>query len=253
MAVNYSNILEADKQIGIIIKRLKEQNLYDNSYIFFYSDHGGPFPRHKRAIYETGSKVPMIIKFPKSINIKDKRNRDLLNFIDFAPTILSIAGIDIPEIYQGKAFLGSNKNKNKRKYLFTASDRFDEIPEKIRAVKSTRYKYIRNYNIDIPHAFNNKYRSQMKLMQHLSYLNNKKLLSKQEKLWFQNPKSFEEFYDLKNDPFELNNMIDEIRYKDEISNLRKQLDYWIKNINDPINISEKELVKLLTTNKTIQE
>ena len=93
----------------------------------------------------------------------------------------------------------------------------------------------------------------MKLMQHLSDLNNKKLLSNQEKLWFQNPKSFEEFYDLKNDPFELNNMIDEIRYKDEISNLRKQLDYWIKNINDPINISEKELVKLLTANKTIQE
>ena len=93
----------------------------------------------------------------------------------------------------------------------------------------------------------------MKLMQHLSYLNNKNLLSKQEKLWFQNPKSFEEFYDLKNDPFELNNMIDEIRYKDEISNLRKRLDYWIKNINDPINISEKELVKLLTANKTIQE
>ena len=93
----------------------------------------------------------------------------------------------------------------------------------------------------------------MKLMQHLSDLNNKKLLSNQEKLWFQNPKSFEEFYDIKNDPFELNNMIDEIRYKDEISNLRKQLDYWIKNINDPINISEKELVKLLTANKTIQE
>ena len=111
MAVNYSNILEADKQIGIIIQRLKEQNLYDSSYIFFYSDHGGPFPRHKRAIYETGSKVPFIIKFPKSINIKNKRNFDLLNFIDFAPTILSIAGIDIPEIYQGRAFLGSNKNK----------------------------------------------------------------------------------------------------------------------------------------------
>ena len=66
----------------------------------------------------------MIIKFPKSIKIKNKRNQDLLNFIDFAPTILSIAGIDIPEIYQGKAFLGSNKNKDNRKYLFTASDRF---------------------------------------------------------------------------------------------------------------------------------
>ena len=245
MAVNYSNILEADKQIGIIIKRLKEQNLYDNSYIFFYSDHGGPFPRHKRAIYETGSKVPMIIKFPKSINIKDKRNRDLLNFIDFAPTILSIAGIDIPDIYQGRAFLGSKKNKNKRKYLFTASDRFDEIPEKIRAVKSTRYKYIRNYNIDIPHAFNNKYRSQMKLMQHLSYLNNKKLLSKQEKLWFQNPKSFEEFYDLKNDPFELNNLSGDINFIDQITKFNKILDNWLDEIDDLGKIPEKELVKMI--------
>ena len=175
------------------------------------------------------------------------------DLFDFAPTILSIAGIDIPEIYQGKAFLGSNKNKNKRKYLFTASDRFDEVPEKIRAVKSKRYKYIKNYNIYIPHAFDNKYRSQMKLMKHLSNLNDNDLLSKKEKLWFQNPKSFEEFYDLKNDPFELNNIIDDIKYKDEINNLREQLDNWIKMINDPINIPEKELVKLLTDNKTIQE
>ena len=69
----------------------------------------------------------------------------------------------------------------------------------------------------------------------------------------QNPKSFEEFYDLKNDPFELNNIINDIRYKDEINNLREELDNWIKMINDPINIPEKELVKLLTNNKTIHE
>ena len=93
----------------------------------------------------------------------------------------------------------------------------------------------------------------MKLMKHLSYLNDNELLSEEEKLWFQNPKSLEEFYDLKNDPFELNNKIDDIRYKKEINNLRRQLDNWIKMINDPINIPEKELVKLLTDNKTIQE
>ena len=105
MAVNYSNLVEMDKQIGEIIKKLKDQGLYDNTYIFFYSDHGGPFPRHKRAIYETGTKVPLIVKFPQTIKPDKKRNSDLLNFIDFAPTILSIAGgIDIPKIYQGKAF-----------------------------------------------------------------------------------------------------------------------------------------------------
>ena len=249
----HSNLFEADKQIGIIIQRLKEQNLYDNSYIFFYSDHGGPFPRHKRAIYETGSKVPLIIKFPKTIKIKNKRNYDLLNFIDFAPTILSIAGIDIPKVYQGKAFLGPKKNKSKRKYLYTASDRFDEVTDKIRAVKSKKYKYIRNYNTNIPHAIDNKYRAQMELMKHLSYLNHNNLLSMEQKLWFQTPKSFEEFYNLENDPFELNNLINDMKYLNEVNNLRNQLDNWIDRINDPINIPEKELVKLLTDNSVTQE
>ncbi|MFL2995608.1 MAG: sulfatase-like hydrolase/transferase, partial [Cytophagales bacterium] len=66
LAVNYSNIIEMDRQMGEIIDKLIEQDLYEDSYIFFYSDHGGPFPRHKRAIYETGLKVPLIIKFPYS-------------------------------------------------------------------------------------------------------------------------------------------------------------------------------------------
>tara|TARA_B100000809_G_C15087064_1_gene511850 strand:- start:61 stop:1458 length:1398 start_codon:yes stop_codon:yes gene_type:complete len=246
LAVNYSNLVEMDRQIGEIINKLKEQGLYDNTYIFFYSDHGGPFPRHKRAIYETGSKVPLIIKFPKKIKIKEKRNSDMLNFIDFAPTILSIAGIDIPDIYQGKAFLGPDKYKNKRQYLFTASDRFDEHPDRIRAVKNKRFKYIRNYNIDKPHALDVGYRTQMALMQHLNKLNNSNLLSLEQKLWFQFPKSSEEFYDLKKDPFELNNLIGDNNYSKELNNLRKQLDNWMEEINDLGHIPEKELAKLLT-------
>ena len=246
LAVNYSNLVEMDRQMGLIIKKLKIQGLYDNTYIFFYSDHGGPFPRHKRAIYETGSKVPLIVKFPLNIKAKEKRNRDMLNFIDFAPTILSIAGIDIPEIYQGEAFLGNKKSKNKRKYLFTASDRFDEHPDRIRAVKSKRFKYIRNYNINKPHALPVGYRTQMALMQHLNKLNDSNMLSPEQKLWFQIPKNPEEFYDLENDPFELNNLIGDNNYSKKLNDLRKQLDDWMEEINDLGHIPEKELAKLLT-------
>ena len=246
LAVNYSNLVEMDKQMGLIIKNLKDQGLYDNTYIFFYSDHGGPFPRHKRAIYETGSKVPLIVKFPTNINVKEKRNSDMLSFIDFAPTILSLAGIDIPKIYQGKAFLGNKESKKKRKYLFTASDRFDEHPDRIRAVKSKRFKYIRNYNINKPHALPIGYRNQMPLMKHLNKLNDSNMLSPEQKLWFQVPKNPEEFYDLKKDPFELNNLIGDDNYSKELNELRKQLSNWIKEINDLGHISEKELAKLLT-------
>ena len=246
LAVNYSNLVEMDKQMGEIIDKLKDQGLYENTYIFFYSDHGGPFPRHKRAIYDTGSKVPLVIKFPKRIKVKEKRNYDFLNFIDFAPTILSIVGLEIPKVYQGIAFLGSKKSKNKRNYSYTASDRFDEVTDRIRAVKTKKHKYIRNYDTNKPHALNNSYRTQMALMRHLTALNESNLLSAEQKLWFNVPKNLEEFYDLENDPFELNNLIGEKKYSKEIENLRIQLDNWIDQINDPVNIPENELVKMLT-------
>ena len=245
LAVNYSNLIEMDIQMGKIIDRLKKENLYDNTYIFFYSDHGGPFPRHKRAIYETGTKVPFIVKFPKGFKTDDKRNNDMLSFIDFAPTILSIAGIDIPKIYQGKPFLGAKKSLKKRIYLFTASDRFDELTDRIRAVKSKRFKYVRNYNVEKPHALNVVYRTQMNLMKHLNELNKSNSLSDKQKLWFQVPKRPEEFYDLENDPFELNNLIEDEKFSLHINELKLQLDSWLKNINDLGEIPEKELARIL--------
>ena len=214
-------------------------------YIFFYIDHGGPFPRHKRAIYETGTKVPFIVKFPKGFKTDDKRNNDMLSFIDFAPTILSIAGIDIPKIYQGKPFLGAKKSLKKRIYLFTASDRFDELTDRIRAVKSKRFKYVRNYKKEKPHALNVVYRTQMNLMKHLNELNKSNSLSDKQKLWFQVPKRPEEFYDLENDPFELNNLIEDEKFAPHINELKLQLDSWLKNINDLGGIPEKELARIL--------
>ncbi len=170
----------------------------------------------------------------------------MLNFVDFAPTILSIAGLQIPEIYQGKAFLGLKKVKNKRKYVFTASDRFDEHPDRIRAVKNKRFKYIRNYNTDKPHALDLAYRTQMALMKNLNYLNESNLLSDKQKRWFQVPKKSEEFYDLESDPFELNNLIGDKNFSKEINNFRAQLDNWMDQINDLGNIPEKELAQMLT-------
>jgi arylsulfatase A-like enzyme len=188
----------------------------------------------------------LIIKFPYSKKVKEDRNYDLLSFIDFAPTILSIAGIEIPEIFQGNAFLGSKKSKNKRKYSFSASDRFDEITERKRAVKTKKYKYVRNYDTNQPHAIDNYYRTQMNLMRHLNNLNKLDLLSEEQKLWFKSPKSKEEFYDLENDPFELNNVITDKAFSSKIEELRAQLDNWMIQINDKVDLSEKELIEIIT-------
>ena len=139
----------------------------------------------------------------------------------------------------------AKKSLKKRSYLFTASDRFDELTDRIRAVKSKRFKYVRNYNIEKPHALNVVYRTQMNLMKHLNELNKSNSLSDKQKLWFQVPKRPEEFYDLENDPFELNNLIEDEKFSLHINELKLQLDSWLKNINDLGEIPEKELARIL--------
>ena len=245
LAVNYSNLIEMDRQVGKLVNQLKQEDLYDDSYIFFYSDHGGPFPRHKRAIYETGTKVPFFVKLPKGKKEKIDTN-EFLSFIDFAPTVLSIAGIEVPSFLQGKAFLGKYNDDSKREYLFTASDRFDENPDRIRAVRDDKFKYIRNYFPENSHALNVAYRRQMVLMRHLTSLHLQGKLSKEHDLWFRVPKLREELYDLENDPFELNNLSEKPEYSNQLNNLSKVLDDWIKEIDDLGRIPETELYKMIS-------
>ena len=244
-AVNYSNLIEMDRQIGKLLKNLKDADLYEDSYIFFYSDHGGPFPRHKRAIYETGTKVPFFIKPPIGIEL-DIDKKQFLSFIDLAPTVLSLAGIEIPSEYQGIAFLGKYKNINNREFLFTSSDRFDEIPDRVRAVRDKKFKYIRNYFPQNSHALDVAYRKQMVLMRHLTSLHLNGELSKEHDLWFRVPKLKEELYDLENDPFELKNLSLDSKYKVQIKKLRKVLDEWILEIDDLGRIPEKDLYKMVS-------
>ena len=245
LAVNYSNLIEMDRQVGKLIDHLKQEDIYDDSYIFFYSDHGGPFPRHKRAIYETGTKVPFFVKLPTGTKEKVDTNQ-FLSFVDFAPTVLSIAGINIPSFQQGKPFLGKYKDESKREYLFTSSDRFDEHPDRIRAVRGEKYKYIRNYFPENSHALNVAYRRQMVLMRHLNSLHLNGELSKEHDLWFRVPKLKEELYDLENDPFELNNLSDNTDYKEELNKLSNVLDDWLEEIDDLGRIPEKKLFKMIS-------
>ncbi len=241
LAVNYSNLKRLDDQIGEIIDQLKEDGLYENSIIFFYGDHGGPFPRHKRALYDTGLKVPLVIKFQD--NLKKGTNDDrLFSFVDFAPTLLSWAGIAPPKVMQGTAQFGMYADSAKSKYIYASSDRFDEMYDKLRAVRSGRFKYIRNYNVEISNALAVNYREQMPMMQNMMALEASGKLDSIPSLWFRTPKPEEELYDLQNDPFELVNLSDQINYRDTLVRLRRALDSWIDETNDQGRIPEKELI-----------
>ena len=241
MAVNYSNLKRLDNQIGHIITRLKRDGLYENSIIFFYGDHGGPFPRHKRALYESGTKVPMVIKFPE----KDKagsRDDRLISFIDLAPTVLSLAGIEPPKVMQGKAQFGKFKVEKRSKYTFHTADRFDAIYDKLRAVRSKRYKYIRSFDTSKSHALPVAYREQMPMMQELRKLYSAGKLNQNQARWLEPNKPEEELYDLQNDPYELNNLALQPELRDTLMHLRRVLDKWIVETNDLGRIPENELI-----------
>ena len=241
LAVNYSNLKRLDNQIGQIINGLKTDGLYDNSIIFFYGDHGGPFPRHKRAIYESGTKVPMVIKFPKNKNAGSTDDR-FISFIDLAPTVLSLAGIEPPKVIQGVAQFGKFEVAKKPKYTFHSADRFDAIYDRLRAVRSERYKYIRSFDTTKSHALPVAYRQQMPMMRELRRLYKAGKLNKNQARWLNPTKSEEELYDLQNDPFELNNLAALPDMQDTLVHLRKVLNDWIIETNDLGRIPEEELV-----------
>ena len=132
---NYKNIELLDNQIGEIIKQLKDDGLYENTVIFFYSDHGGPFPRYKRSIYDTGIQCPLVIKW---LDKKSERNNQMVSFIDFAPTIIDIAKLKIPDNIEGVSFF----NNDNRNYIYASSDRFDEFSDSRKCVRNKKFKLI---------------------------------------------------------------------------------------------------------------
>lgn len=242
LAVNYSNLKRMDDAVGKILQELADSSLLDKTIIFFYGDHGGPFPRHKRSLYETGTQVPMIARFPQQKN-KGQRNDELLSFIDFAPTVLSLAGIEPPQAIQGQAFLGKYQQNEKRKYLFTTSDRFDEVYDRKRAVRSERFKYIRNFYPELPYAIPVSYRLQMPMMQRLIELDKNGQLEGVAQLWMAKQKPPEELYDLQNDPWELNNIAYDKAYADPLTELRTILDNWMEKTGDLGGTDEQELIR----------
>ncbi len=241
VARNYSNIELLDQQIGEKIDELKKAGLYDKTIIFFFSDHGGPLPRGKREIYDTGLHVPLLVHFPGGAHAG--RNDELISFVDLAPTVLSLAGIKPPEYMQGKAFLGKYKVPEPRKYIFGSGDRFDDFSDRVRMIRDKRYLFVRNFYPELPAYKDVAYRKQMDMMQELLRLRDNKELSGPTAYWFRLHKTKEEFYDCDTDPFNLTNKVDDPMYAAKINELRGALDQHINNIHDKAVIPESQMIE----------
>lgn len=243
VARHLSNIEDMDRKVGEVIQKLKDDGLYDNTIIFFYSDHGDGLPYVKREIYDRGLRFPLIIRYPKAAGAGTVVN-DLVSFVDFAPTVLSLAHIGIPGYMQGQAFAGAAKAKTPRKYIYAARDRMANKHDRVRAVGDGRFKYFKNYYPELPYYQDLLYRKQMKSIAEMLQLRDEGKLSELQMHWFRPNKPEEELFDTENDPHELKNLAGDPRYADKLKELREAHVQWIKDYGDLGAVDEKAIVQV---------
>ena len=237
----YSNIVAMDEQVGQILEELEQDGLLESTVIFWYSDHGGPLPRQKRLLYDAGLQVPMIIRYPDRWRAGELDDQ-LISFVDFKSTALSLAGIEPPEYVDGRAFAGEFQSSESREYIHAAADRFDRQYDTIRAVRDDRFKYLRNYHPERGYYLPLTYREQMPIMQELLRLRDQNGLTEAQSQWFRESKPAEELFDTLADPHELTNLALDPAYSDKLLELRAELDRWLSGFDDKGMMPEPDLI-----------
>jgi len=219
-----------DKQVGQIVDRLKKEGEFENTVIFFITDHGVSHARGKQYCYDEGMMIPFFVHAPGRVKGGTVR-KDPVDHIDLAATSLYFARIDIPDYMDARTLFGPDAQA--RKFAISARDRCDETYDRIRAVRTERFKYIRNGYPERPH------------LQPCAYKDNKatylairdwgkkgKLNELQQRLLLSPNRTPEELYDLKQDPWELKNLADDPKHAKALLKMRKNLDQWIKETGD---------------------
>src|SRR6185437_14087210 len=227
-----------DQQAGELLRQLEADGLAGDTIVFFFSDHGAGMPRSKRWLYESSTRVPLIIRFPAQLaapapgqpgTVTDR----LVSFVDFGPTVLSLAGVAVPAQMQGTPFLGAQAGAPRR-YVYGFRDRMDERYDLIRSVRDDRYRYIRNYMPHLPwfHEQHISYLYQMPTMAAWQRLADAGALSGPTAVFMAPSKPTEELYDVQADPFEVRNLAGESGQQAVLQRLRGALRDWQESIID---------------------
>lgn len=225
MAHQYDLITVFDQEVGKLLNQLEEDGLRENTLVFIFSDHGYGLPRHKRWLYHTGLQVPFVLYIPdqykKHLRSLEPEVDDLVAFVDFAPTVLDVVGIDRPMQMEGQSFL--NRSSRDKKYIFGFRDRADDVYDMSRSVYDGRYLYIRHFMPHRPYIDNavifNKGKRSFEELFRLRDLD--KLSVEALKLFA--PKPAEELYDLQKDPAELINIIHDDKSEQTVTLLRAKM------------------------------
>ena len=238
IARTYDNIAAMDKRVGKIVAELEEAGLLERTVIFFFSDHGVGLPRGKRCVYASGTHVPLIVRSP---GVEPAVTDRLVSFVDFAPTVLSIAGIEPPAWMMGHAFDGAHEAPA-QPFVFFHADRMDAVTDRSRAVTDGRYRYIRNGMTDRPRLYPVAYADGVATTGELMKLRAEGGASEAQWQIISLTKPAEELYETAADPHELRNLMDSPERAEDHQRLSQALDGWLQATRDLGLMPEAEMV-----------
>ena len=231
LAAYYDECVRLDRVVGDVLEYLEQNRIADNTIAIFFSDNGMPFPRAKTSCYDSGIRTPFIVRYPSRVPAGAVSSA-LFSMVDLAPSMLGLLGISPKEGMQGtdasRLFL--DHSAVGREYIHAESN-WHDLDDHIRAVRDSRYKYIRNYfprqraNVPLDVLRSPSYDSLLELR------DANRLTAEQMRL-FIIPRPAEELYDTWSDPFEFTNLAAEPNFAGELQRLRAECDRWIDSTDD---------------------
>lgn len=232
MASYYNEIARFDDFVGKVRAELEWQGVLDKSIIIVMSDNGSPFPRCKTRVYDSGMKTPLVVFWPDGITEKGAVTESLVSAVDIAPTILKLAGVEVPEGYQGRSFVPilDNPSAAIRSMVF-AEHNWHDYEAHERMVRTSDFLYVRNAR---PHLTNGgPADSKGSPTQHaLNRVRDRGELTPAQADIFIAPRPREELYDVKKDPLQLVNIASLPEYRDMLVAMRNVLDDWQSGTGD---------------------
>ena len=231
---DWSTYLDAvritDHHVGLVIERLKQEGLLDNTLIVFFTDHGISHARGKQFLYDEGTHIPLIVNGPGIAG--GSTRTDLVEHIDVAALSLAAAGIDIPEKMQGQDILAGSFQP--KQAIFAARDRCGEAADRIRSVRTDQYLYIRNFYPQRPHLMPSGYKDSKLIIQRLRELHSQGTLDTlSEQLLFAPSRPAEELYLYGQDRWQTSNLSGDPRHAEALKQQRARLESWIEQTGDP--------------------
>jgi len=238
---HYHELVTAvDYTLGRVLTWLQENDLEKNTIVILTGDHGRGMPRYKRSPKDTGTRVPLIVRWPGQIAPGTVRE-DFASWIDFAPTALTLAGVPVPKEYDGHCFLPTAANPPR--YVYSFRDFMDESFDKVRSVRDVRYRYVRNQAPGVDEAGHNAYQEVGQTMKALRKAQADGTLNPLQALYFNPNRAPEELYDTVTDPWEVRNLAADPAHAAKLAELRAECDRWVAHCGPLGEMPADELVK----------